>query len=190
MVFALRRRKVLPGPSSFLGRIKMAADVLDRMAGAIEDVSELYYRLVLLVGPSDAGKTKALFELSSKRGFQYLNLSLELSRRLLDLAAGQRPVAVRRLMEDLLSGTTGPVLCDNIELLFDVSLRQDPLHLLQLLSRQRTIVAAWNGSIAGGYLNYATPDHPEYRRYPVQDLLLITFGGDANEGVGRTDGGS
>jgi hypothetical protein len=154
----------------------MRADVADRIARTIEQASELYYRLILLVGPKGAGKTKTLLDVSSKGGFQYLNLGLELSRRLLDLPAGQRPLAVRRLMEELLGGNTGPVLCDNIELLFDVSLKQDPLRLLQLLSRQRTMVASWSGSIAGGYLSYAAPDHPEHRRYPVEDLLLITVG--------------
>lgn len=164
----------------------MSVDALDRLARAIEDVSELYYRLVLLVGPSGAGKTRALLELSSTKGLQYLNLSLELSRRLLDLPTGQRPVAVRRLMEELLSGNTGPVLCDNIELLFDVSLRQDPLHLLQLLSRQRIIVASWNGSIARGYLAYAVPNHPEHRRYSVQDLVVVNVGETTTSQVDST----
>jgi hypothetical protein len=152
------------------------ADAVDRIVRAIQDTSDLYYRLVLLVGPSGAGKTSTLYELASKNGFQYLNLSLEVSRRLLDLPTAQRPVAVRRFMDELMDGDAGPILCDNIELLFDVSLRQDPLHLLQLLSRKRAIVAAWNGSVAGGYLIYAAPDHPEYRRYPAQDLLLIALG--------------
>ena len=161
--------------------VNMAANVTDQIIRIIEDASELYYRLILLVGPSGAGKTKTLLDVASKQGFQYLNVSLELSRRLLDLPAGQRPVAVRRLMEELLSGNAGPALCDNIELLFDVSLKQDPLRLLQLLSRQRTIVASWTGSIAGGYLTYAALDHPEHRRYPTQDLLLVTIGETATK---------
>ena len=59
------------------------------------------------------------------------------------------------------------ILLDNIEVLFDVSLKQDPLRLLQGLSRNKTVVAAWSGSIDGEHMVYATPDHPEYRRYPV-----------------------
>jgi hypothetical protein len=39
----------------------------------------------------------------------------------------------------------GLVLLDNIELLFDVHLKQDPLRLLQGLSRNKTVVATWNG---------------------------------------------
>jgi hypothetical protein len=36
------------------------------------------------------------------------------------------------------------------------------------------VVAAWNGTIEQGYLIYAMPDHPEYRRYPAGDLLVMS----------------
>ncbi|MCH7944758.1 MAG: BREX-3 system P-loop-containing protein BrxF [Armatimonadetes bacterium] len=64
-------------------------------------------------------------------------------------------------------------LLDNIEILFDVTLEQDPLRLLEGVSRNRTIVAAWNGTLENGYLSYATPDHPEYRRYPRRELVVV-----------------
>jgi hypothetical protein len=66
------------------------------------------------------------------------------------------------------------VLLDNIEILFDVHLKQDPLRLLQGLSRNKTVVAAWNGSIVDGHMTYAVPDHPEYRRYPIRDFLVAS----------------
>ncbi|MCL4079017.1 BREX-3 system P-loop-containing protein BrxF [Coriobacteriia bacterium Es71-Z0120] len=50
------------------------------------------------------------------------------------------------------------------------ALQQDPLRLLQGLPRNKTVVAAWNGTIVDGYLTYAGPSHPEYRRYPIRDL--------------------
>jgi hypothetical protein len=65
------------------------------------------------------------------------------------------------------------VLLDNIEILFDPSLKQDPLRLLQGLSRNKTIIAAWNGSFVNGYITYAKPDHSEYRRYPAINILII-----------------
>ncbi len=65
------------------------------------------------------------------------------------------------------------ILLDNIEILFDVAFKQDPLRLLQRLSRNRTVVASWNGTVDDGYLVYATPEHPEYRRYPARELVLV-----------------
>ncbi len=64
------------------------------------------------------------------------------------------------------------VLLDNIELLFDIALRQNPLGLLQRLSRRRTVVATWNGSMEDGDIVHAEPGHPEYRRYPVDGVLV------------------
>jgi hypothetical protein len=68
------------------------------------------------------------------------------------------------------------ILLDNIEILFDVSLRQDPLRILQGFSRNKTVVAAWDGSIDNEYIIYATPDHPEYRRYRFRDFLVVGAG--------------
>ena len=65
------------------------------------------------------------------------------------------------------------VLLDNIEIMFDVAMRQDPLRLLQRLSRNKTVVATWNGNIVDNSLTYAAPTHPEFRRYPIARDLLV-----------------
>ncbi len=54
------------------------------------------------------------------------------------------------------------------------SVRQDPLRLLQSISRSRTVVAVWSGILEDGSLTYAVPGHPEHRRYAATDLLLVT----------------
>jgi len=66
------------------------------------------------------------------------------------------------------------ILLDNTEIIFDVGLKQDPLRLLQGLSRNKTVVAAWNGTIVEDFLIYAAPAHPEYRRYPTRDFLVAS----------------
>ena len=81
---------------------------------------------------------------------------------------------VAHLLERIATETEGDVvLLDNIELLFDVALHQDPLRVLRSLSRSRTVVAAWNGSTEKGHILYAEPEHPEYRRCPVDGVLVI-----------------
>jgi hypothetical protein len=64
-------------------------------------------------------------------------------------------------------------MLDNIEMLFHPDLHQDPLRLLQSLSRNRTIIAAWRGRCSERALIYAAPEHPEYRRFDDPDALLI-----------------
>ena len=138
----------------------------------IEQVSGLYHRLVLLVAPAGSGKTAVLRKVHQSLDAPLLNLNLEISRRMLDLTERQRALQVHILLEDILREVDNEVvILDNIEILFEVSLQQDPLRLLQGISRNRTIVAAWNGEIKDKTLTYATPEHPEYRRYPANELI-------------------
>jgi hypothetical protein len=93
---------------------------------------------------------------------------------MLDLTGRQRALQLPRLLSEIVgTSTIDVVLLDNIEILFDVSLKQDPLRLLQGLSRNRTVVAAWGGYIDGNNMVYASPDHPEYKRYTVRDFLVV-----------------
>jgi hypothetical protein len=69
------------------------------------------------------------------------------------------------------------VLLDNIELLFAEELAQDPLRLLQALSRNRAVVAAWPGGFDGKYLTYAEPSHAEARRYQTPQAVIVKAGG-------------
>lgn len=147
----------------------------DRVIRSIGQAAELYHRLVILVAPAGAGKTAALQDVHKRTAAPQINVNLDLSRRLLDLTERQRTLQLPRLLAEIVSATEDDViLLDNVEVLFDVSLKQDPLRLLQGLSRNKMVVAAWSGFIDGGYMIYATPNHPEYKRYPLQDFLVVT----------------
>ena len=152
----------------------MAEPLADRVIREIGHAAELYHRLVMLVAPAGSGKTAALQDVHDRTAAPLINVNLELSRRMLDLTERQRTLQLPRLLSEIVGvSAVDVVLLDNIEVLFDVSLKQDPLRLLQGLSRNKTVVAAWSGSIVGENMVYATPDHPEYRRYPVRDFLVV-----------------
>ena len=153
----------------------MNDDQVGEILSCVDAAGDLYHRLVLVVGPSGSGKTATLRAVAAHAGAPILNLNLELSRRLLDLTARQRLLAVPRVLDDLVGRDRPLVLIDNTELLFDPAFEQDPLALLQRVSRNRTIVAAWNGALGSGYLSYAEPDHPEYRRYRSDGLMTVTL---------------
>lgn len=153
----------------------MAEPLVDIVIRRIGQAVELYHRLVMLVAPAGAGKTAALQDVHERTMAPLVNVNLELSRRMLDLTERQRALQLPRLLAEIVGASAADVvLLDNIEVLFDVSLKQDPLRLLQGLSRNRTVVAAWSGSIGGENMIYATPDHPEYKRYPTKDFLVVT----------------
>jgi len=156
----------------------MAEPLYNQVMRRLEQVAGLYYRLTLVVAPRGTGKTVALQEVAAGTGTLVTNVNLELSQRMLDLTERQRSLRVLRFLEEITGQTDREiVVLDNLEILFDVALKLDPLRLLQGLSRHRTVVAAWNGSIEGDYITYAVPGHPEYRRYPIRDFLVASPAG-------------
>lgn len=153
----------------------MVQPLANSLLEKIRDVSQLYHRLILLIGSNGTGKTAILREVSDEMGTPVVNVNLELSQQMLELTERQRILQVSGILGDIIGGTgRDTVLLDNTEILFDITLQQDPLRLLQGLSRNKTIVAAWNGSIDGNKFVYAEPGHPEYRRYSAKDVIFLT----------------
>ncbi len=152
----------------------MADPLTDQLEEKIAQASQSYYRLVLLIGRSGAGKTRVLQSAAKKSGTKPVNVNLKLSQKMLDMSERERQLHLPQLLGDMIDSINGDVVfLDNIELLFDEKLKTDPLRLLKGLSRNRTIVAAWNGEEDDGYITYADSGHPEYRRYPADDVILI-----------------
>lgn len=129
---------------------------------------------MLAVGASRTGKTAALRDLAIRHDWPRLNVNLCLSQSLLHLTHRQRAARIAGILDDMVREEMAEVvLLDNIELLFAADLAQDPLRLLQSLSRNRTIVAAWLGKFDGASLTYAEPGHPEARRYQTPQAVIV-----------------
>ena len=158
----------------------MTRPLVEEVIEKIGEAGSRYHRLVLVVGAAGTGKTAALMTIAGRIGAPLVNVNLELSRRMLDLAERQRPLRVRRLLDRTVAECKcDVVLLDNLEILFDTALRQHPLRLLQDLSRSKVVAAAWNGSLEGDHVRYAAPGHPEHRRYPLDGVLAVDTGAAA-----------
>ena len=132
-------------------------------------------RLLLIVGDAGTGKTRLLADFARDLDKNIINANLFLSNRLLSVSPQHRSTEMMNLANELTNGQFGIVLLDNIELLFDVSLQINPLLLLTKLSRNKTVVATWSGSIESSKLVYGKPNHPEYRSYDSQHLLYLNM---------------
>lgn len=150
--------------------------IKDKIRQSLQASEELYHRLVLLVGRPGTGKTAALNDLATDLGVPVINVNLELSSRLLALNKKQRALHTPKLLGEIISAQSALVMLDNLEILFEPELMQDPLRLLKGLSRNQSVVATWNGSVDGGKLIYAENGHPEFRSYDLGDTLIV----DAN----------
>lgn len=146
---------------------------IQRTKQLLHAAPELYHRLILLVGGKETGKTVVLKELSRELGVPVLNINLSLSGELLELTAKQRALRLPEIFGRVTDDAANPLLLDNLEILFDDQLKQDPLRLLQNISRNRSVVASWNGCITRGKLVYAEPGHAEYRSYDIDDVMIV-----------------
>ena len=154
----------------------LAEPLADEVLRKIDQATDLYHRLVIVVAPSGEGKTAAFQEVKRRTAAELVNVNLELARRMLEFTERQRALQLPRLLADIVGATASDVvLLDNIEILFDITLKQDPPRMLQGISRSKTVVAAWSGSVAKQRLIYATPGHSEHRSYPIRDLLVVTL---------------
>ena len=153
----------------------MSFTTIDKIKQSLQAAEGLYHRLVLLVGETGSGKTGILREIAEGYGTSVINVNLELSAELLELTAKQRSLRLPAILNQIVDKAQLTVVLDNLEILFDKDLKQDPLRLLQSISRSRAVVASWNGTMHSGRLSYAENGHPEYRSYDSVDALIVNM---------------
>jgi len=158
----------------------MSEPIQDKIMRSLEVAEGLYHRLVLLVGQSGSGKTGILYGVADVLCADVININLSLSAELLELTAKQRALRLPEILGLIVGKAESTVVLDNLEILFDKDLKQDPLRLLQGISRNRSVVASWNGMISGNKLMYAETGHPEYRSYELVDTLIVGMDGTAS----------
>jgi hypothetical protein len=151
----------------------MPETLSDQIIQKLDHLNDLYHRLLLVVAPAGGGKTVAVQEVAKRINVPLINFNLALSKKMLELTERQRALKLPRLIDEIVKAADNDtVILDNIEILFDANLKQDPLRLLQGISRNRKVVSSWNGIIDHDRLTYAAPGHPEYRKYNIKDVMV------------------
>lgn len=147
--------------------------LVDEVKLSAERASQMYHRLLVIVTKDDIGVGRYIGEgLEVRR----INVGEKLGEELLEIPASRRPLKVAGLLAALLDDVVDDrVLLDNIEILFEDSLKVEPLALLRSVSRRRLVMVIWRGEIETGNLVYGVPGHPEYRNYPARDVALVRF---------------
>ena len=146
---------------------------MNKISLGVETASHMFHRLLIVVSNEEVEGGRCVGE---GLGIRRIDVGEKLGENLLEVPARRRPLKVAGLLEDLLVGTKDDrILLDHVEILFDESLKVDPLSLLRSLSRRRLVVVMWRGEIEAGNLVYGFPEHPEYRSYPARDVALVRF---------------
>lgn len=157
---------------------------MSELLSAVEAARLRYHPLVLVVGPDCDSRRAELRSLAQAYGTRVLDVNLELSELLLPLSQRDRIAEVEPALRHLRDGAAGELsVFEGTEVLFEATLKHDPLRLLLGLSRSRPLVAAWSGEWNEQTLTYAVPGHPEYRRYRGVEAEVIAWppgGGEGN----------
>jgi len=161
-------------PSGGDGRVCQVEErdgFLDKVRLGAERVSQMYYRLLVVVSDDELKSGRYLAE---SLGIRRVNVGEKLGEELLEVPARRRPLKVAGLLEDVLDDAEDDgVLLDHIGILFEESLKVEPLRLLRSISRRRLVIVMWSGEVEAGNLVYGVPGHPEYRSYSARDVALI-----------------
>ena len=104
----------------------MTSHLSEAVTEKIGHAESLYHRLVLVAGADGSADAAALKAVAEYIDAPLVNVSLELSRQLLDLTERQRRIRVPRLPGGIVAEAAGDiVLLDNVELLKAVVTAED-----------------------------------------------------------------
>lgn len=157
----------------------MTQILLPEILDLVRSVETAYHRLVIIAGLPGSGKTRLLKQVAGGRNLPTVNLSLVASQRLLDMTRRQRSLKAQEVALDVIDEGGHSGLCiDNTEILFDSSLRLNPLSFFQDISRNRLIIATWNGILEVGALCFGYAGHPDFFKQPVSGFPVVNVAGD------------
>ena len=147
--------------------------MIDKLDGLVDEIYTLNSKLILLIGPSQSGKTKLLRQLAERRKACVLTAGATLGRKLLTVPSTERRLLAPSLLKQLANEFVieGLLLLDNLELLFDRTLQLSPLDLLKRCASAHRVVAVWPGELHEGRLSYAKIGHSEHQDYGIEGLV-------------------
>jgi hypothetical protein len=146
---------------------------VERLAQLAEEIGDLQSKLILLVGRS--GKTKLLRMLAQRLNAPLFNIGVKLGRRLAATPLSERSFSTNELLRESIDSACGdvPLLLDNLEVLFEPSLKINPLDIIKRVAHSRRVVAVWPGEMRNDRLMYAGMGHPEHRDYTRDGVVVF-----------------
>lgn len=154
--------------------IKTSSGLAAVLQESVSETQGMYHRLVIVVETESIQKHSDLVSIANKCSWPVINVNLELSSRLKDMPINSRPLNVDQCLREIIGAqSSGIVLLLHNEILFDRALEQNPALMLRHLSRNRTVVAAWNGHVSGRNLVFGPPEHPDHQRFELDDEIVL-----------------
>lgn len=135
------------------------------------NISQRYYKQIY-VNEYEIGNNVVIF--SEENHYPLLNINLSVSEVIKDISNSRRTFKTIDIVNELILDMDSEIICiDNFEVLFEPTLKVNPFELFMNLSKSKTLVIAWRGTISNSNFIYAESGHPEYLKFPSKDALII-----------------
>lgn len=148
---------------------------LELLANALDGTASLRTRIVWLVGRPGTGKTTLLRALAHARpDCEYININRELAKALIDRPIGLRPFEAPGCLSAVLPPRPlGVWLADNTELPLSRELQLTVVERLKAIGQHVSLVVSWCGEHRNNKLIYGTPEHADYREFPLDSAVVV-----------------
>lgn len=133
---------------------------------------------IIVVDTDVQALNKRLMEIPDEWGRVSIGKELSSFLMLADITDRSRNIYIW-LEKYLREKAPGPVVCLEIDLLFEPSLKLDPLNIFLRISRHLKLVIFWHGNYIDGVLSYAQPEHQHYRFWKNLEGIEIKGAHDA-----------
>ena len=145
-----------------------ATEQIDKLAAATKVTN-----LMFVVGKPGSGKSSMLRELSARNKWQYVDCRNLLTDDFYELIPQERLKHGPELIKKQLERYTSPViLLDRLQVLFTPVLHLEPVGLLQRLSEQMSLVAAWPGDYEDGSLIFTDMATQKEHKFQVDSVHI------------------
>ena len=132
----------------------------------IAQSSRPFYPCLLLVHPEIERLQSAVHQLVRHYQWPKVSIGRLLAEYILAVSPRERSRKIQRFFGEIVDPfAPGPIICTDIDLLFEPSLSIDPLRLLQQASRTVELVVLWPGTFQDGCLAYSVAEHGHYRAW-------------------------
>lgn len=139
--------------------IYMNTDVMQAIKKELNSIQLRRHQLMFLVTDNFKNETRFV---SDGLEVPYVNVNFELSEMLKDLPLKRRPRKVNEFLKKIVREKNADTqVLDQIEILFDPQLQQNPVLLLEDISRNYTLIVEWKGQYYNRKLVYGEPEHDE-----------------------------
>lgn len=126
------------------------------------------YKLILVAVPQHLHCALEIELLSSS--ISMINLSKQLSRKLVSQSVNQRAHRLQEEVSEITKSCKTSVWLSKIDILFETSLQCDPIMLLKSIAKSQVLVVIWPGEIVENSMVYSKPGKQDYKSYPLKNL--------------------